>query len=227
MGYCEYCKVQIRGDKRKCILCGNSLSPDKDTAGSCEAGRKEVYPTIPPSYQRHLAMRIMVFISLASVVVSFAAYLIFPADVNWPLLLVFGLASTWISLLAIVKKRHNIPKTILWQVIIVSLLSLFWDWETGWKGWSIDYVIPITYVAAMLVMYVTARIMKLSVRDYITYALLDGIFGIIPVVFILFEWSFVKFPSIICAAASVIFLSAIFIFHGDSIKVELNKRMHI
>ncbi len=169
----------------------------------------------------------MIFISISVVVISFSAYLVFPTDINWPLLVVFGLASTWISLLVIIRKRHNIPKTILWQVVIVTLLSLFWDWETGWIGWSVDYVIPITYVAAMLVMYVSARIMRLSVRDYITYALLDGSFGIIPIAFIIFNWASTIIPSIICTASSLIFLSAIFIFHGESIKVELDKRMHI
>ena len=227
MQYCNYCKIYIRGKKNKCVLCGNSIPAAHNKEGSSEDESKEAYPAIPPSFQRHLALRIMVFISLTVVVISFTAYLMFPTDINWPLLIVYGLASTWLSLLAIVKKRHNIPKTIIWQVVIMTLLSLFWDWQTGWMGWSVDYVIPITYLAAMLVMYVSARIMRLSVRDYITYALLDGIFGIIPVAFILFDWARVTFPSIICAASSLVFLAAIFIFHGESIKAELNKRMHI
>jgi hypothetical protein len=85
---------------------------------------------------------------------------------------------------------------------------------------------PIIYVAAMVVMYVTAKIMKLSIRDYITYAFLDGLFGIIPIAFLLLKWTNVLYPSIICIGASVIFLAAIFIFQGDNIRSELNKRMH-
>jgi hypothetical protein len=115
----------------------------------------------------------------------------------------------------------------MWQVAIISLLSIFWDWQTGWRGWSLDYIISIACVTAIIVMYVTARIMKLRVRDYITYALLAGLFGVIPILFILFNWVNVLYPSVICVAISIVFLSAIFIFQGENIKMELKKRMHI
>ena len=220
MQYCSHCHVKVRGEKEKCPLCGNGLPNNGDTE------KQQLFPHIPPSYERHLAIRIMVFISIAAVVASFAAYIIFPIDVRWPLFILFGLASMWISLIVILSKRHNIPKTILWHVVIVTLLSVFWDWQTGWRGWSLDYVIPIIYVAAMVVMYVTAKIMKLSIRDYITYAFLDGLFGIIPIAFLLLKWTNVLYPSIICIGASVIFLAAIFIFQGDNIRSELDKRMH-
>ena len=187
----------------------------------------ELYPEIPPAYERHLAIRIMVFISIVTVVASFAIYKIFSLDVNWPLFVVFGLLSMWLSLIVVLRKKHNITKNIMWQVIIVSMLSVIWDWKTGSRGWSLDYVIPILCVAAMLVMYVTAKIMKLSVRDYIAYFLLDGLFGIIPIIFILLDLINVFYPSAICVAMSIIFLSAILIFQGENIKIELDKRMHI
>ena len=153
--------------------------------------------------------------------------MIFPTDVNWPVFVIFGLLSMWLGLIVVVRKRHNIPKTIMWQVTVATLLSVFWDWQTGWRGWSIEYLIPMIYVAAELVMYITAKIMKLSARDYITYALLDGLFGILPILFILLGCVKMLYPSVICIAVSVIFLSAIFIFQGEDIKNEWNKRMHI
>lgn len=42
------------------------------------------------------------------------------------------------------------PKSILYQVVVVCVLTTLWDYWTGWHGWSIDYVIPITCVVAML-----------------------------------------------------------------------------
>lgn len=222
MQYCNHCRVHIRGEKEKCVLCGNIL-PAADPAQENEG----IFPEIPPAYERHLAMRIMIFISIASVVASFAVRMIFSTNINWPIFVVFGLISVWLSLIAIVRKRHNIPKTIVWQVSIVSVLSVFWDWQTGWRGWSVGYLIPIVFMAALLVMYITVKIIKLSVRDYIFYALLSGLFGIIPVLFILFDWVNIPYPSIICVATCIIFLSALFIFQGENIKKELNKRMHI
>ena len=158
---------------------------------------------------------------------SYVVYKIVPTNVNWPGFVLFGLLSVWLSLIYALRKRYNITKSIMWQVIIVSGLVIFWDWKIGWMGWSLDYAVPFLCIAAMLVMYITAKVMKLSARDYISYFLLGGLFGIIPILFILFDLVKVNYPSYISVAASIIFLSAIIIFHGDSIKEELRKRMHI
>lgn len=224
MMYCDYCQVHLRGEKEKCPLCGNIISQE-DTKNKHKF--HPTWPEIPPTYESHLAFRILLFISITAVVLSLAIDIIFPSIINWPVLIVFGLISMWLSLSMVVKKRHNIPKNIMCQVTIVSILSVFWDWKMGWKGWSLEYVIPTVCIAAMFVMYVTAKIMKVSVRDYITYFLLDGLFGIVPILFILFKWVDFLYPSIVCIAVSIIFLSAILIFQGDNIKMELTKRMHI
>jgi len=221
MRYCSYCKVHIHGRFDQCPLCQN-LIPQ-----SSEKNSPSKFPQIPPTYARHLALRIMLFFSVTALVISFVVHYLFPSPFNWPLWILLGLASMWFSLIIVIKKRHHITKNIMWQVALVSVLALVWDWAVGWSGWSLDYVLPTVYVVAMLVMYVTARIMKLSVRDYITYLLLDGMFGIIPILFLVFDWVHVTYPSLVSAALSFIFLAAILIFQGDSIKAELDRRMHL
>lgn len=220
MKYCSHCKVYIRGDKLQCTLCENSLPETHEE-------EETLFPTVPLIFESHLALRITAFISIAALVVSFALKEIFPSNINSPLFVLLALVTMWLSLIVVIRKRHNIAKTIMWQVSLLSILSILWDWRIGWRGWSLDYVLPISYVAAMFVMYITAKIMRLSVRDYIVYLLLDGLFGIIPIVFVLFDWITVYYPSIICVAISIIFLSAILIFEGENIKIELDKRMHI
>lgn len=221
MKYCRYCKVDLRGSKDKCVLCGNML--EEELIGEAE----EVYPEVPPFYESHLAFKIMLFISIVALVVSFGINMIFPSQISWPILFMLAVISMWVGLIIIVQKRYHIPKKIVWQVIIISFLAVFWDYKIGWKGWSVDYVIPIACVSAMVIMYVTAKIMHLSIRDYITYVLLAGIFGIIPVLFIIFNLVTVIYPSIISIGFSIILLAAIFIFQGKEIKAEITKRMHI
>ncbi len=203
-------------------MCRNMLPAGEDIIKE-----EEVYPDIPPLYERHIAIRIMAFISVVAIVAGFVIHNIFPTRINWPMFELFGIVSMWIGLIVVLRKRHNIPKNIMWLVLIVSLLSIFWDWRTGSGGWALDYVIPIVSVSAMFVMYVTAKIMNLGANDYIAYFLLDALFGIIPVIFILLGWINVIYPSVICVAVSIIFLSAILIFQGENIKAELSKRMHL
>ncbi len=221
MKYCRHCKVYIREDRERCTLCENRLEEEFDNKS------EEVFPQIPPFYKSNLALKIIIFISIIGVVVSFGIDMIFPSEINWPILFMLAVISIWVGLIIIVQKRFHIPKKILWQVIIISILAVFWDYKTGWRGWSLDYVIPVACVSAMIIMYVTAKIMKLSIRDYVTYAFLDGIFGIIPVLFIMFDLVNVIYPSIISIGFSIISISAIFIFEGKEIRTEMNKRMHI
>src|SRR5699024_1106626 len=100
-------------------------------------------------------------------------------------------------------------------------------WKTGWHGWSLDFIIPITYIGAMIVMYVTSKIMKLSIRDYILYGFLACLFGILPLLFLLLNWNNIIYLSVICVSISIIFLSAMLIFHGSDMELELKKRMHL
>lgn len=224
MKYCRHCKVYIRGKNDKCPLCENLL--EKRPIEEKEEG-EDIFPQVESFYKSNLAIKIMIFISIVALVVSFGINLIFPSRINWPVLFLLALVSIWIGLIIIVQKRYHIPKKILWQVIIISFLAIFWDYYTGWRGWALNYVIPISIVSAMIIMYITAKIMNLSIRDYITYALLDGIFGIIPIIFIIFNLVDVIYPSIISIGFSIISLSAIFIFQGKEIKAEFAKRMHI
>lgn len=222
MKFCSQCQVHVRGNRERCVLCGNTLSTiDHDEY------QEEIFPDIPPAIESHLALKIMIFISFTAVITSFAVRMVFPTNVNWPIYVVLGLISIWLSLIVVVRKRHNIPKTVMWQVAVVTVLSVLWDWMTGWRGWSLDYFVPIIYVAAEMVMYTTAKIMKLSIRDYVLYAFFGCLFGFIPVLFILFHWVDTPYPSIICTTISIIFLAAILIFQWDDIKNEFNKRMHI
>lgn len=221
MKYCGHCKVHIREEAEKCVLCENRLEEE------LEGKTEDIYPDIPPFYESHLAYKIMIFISIVALVVSFAINMIFPSRINWPILFMFAVISIWVGVIIIVQKRYHIAKKIVWQTIIISILAVFWDYKTGWRGWSLDYIIPIACVSAMIIMYVTAKIMKLSISDYITYIFLSGIFGIVPVIFLIFNLVDVIFPSIISIGSSIIMLSAILIFQGREIKLEITKRMHI
>ncbi|NLK74516.1 MAG: hypothetical protein GX288_04425 [Clostridiales bacterium] len=221
MLHCEHCKLDIRGSHSLCPLCGGIIRGENDI-------EDDVFPHIPTIYQEfNIFIRAMILVSISAVVISFAINILFTKESRWSVLVAAGVLCMWISLFFIIKKKSNIPKTIVWQVALISLLSVIWDYSIGWIGWSIDYVIPSVCIVAMIVMAVAAKILKIGIRDIIIYMFVDGIFGIIPVLFIIFNWVNVTYPSVICVAASVIFLSALLLFQGDNIKNELNKRMHI
>lgn len=221
MQYCDNCKVSLKGNHKICPLCGGIIP-------ASEEKYEELFPHIPTIYQEfNLLIRIMILISISAVIISFSVNAIFTKESRWSLFVAAGILCMWISLFIIIKKKHNIPKTIVWQVALIDILSILWDKSMGWIGWSIDFVIPAVCIGAMIVMAIAAKILKIGVRDLIIYLFVDVIFGFIPIIFILLDCLNILFPSIICVAASAISLSALILFAGDQMKAELNKRMHI
>jgi hypothetical protein len=213
--------VAIKGNHKVCPLCGGIIAANSTAS-------EEVYPRIPTIYQEfNILIRTMIMVSVSAMIISFAVNFIFTKESRWSLLVAAGILCMWISLFVIIRKKNNIPKTIVWQVAIIGILSVLWDRSMGWMGWSIDYVIPTVCVGAMIVMAIAAKILKIGVRDLIIYFFVDGIFGFIPIIFLIFGGLNVKFPSVICVAASAISLTALILFEGDNMKAELNKRMHI
>ena len=145
-------------------------------------------------------------------VVSVAVNLLLPQSGLWSLFVLAGIGCLWISLAIAIRKRHNIPKNMLYQVVVISGLSALWDWLTGWRGWSIDYVIPIVCVCAMAALGILSRVMKWQISDLLVYFCLDGVFGIVPIIFYITGCLHVPYPSIVCVAVSVISLAAILLF---------------
>lgn len=139
----------------------------------------------------------------------------------WSLFVLGGIACLWISLYFIIQKRANISKTITYQVILISLFSVVWDALTGWRGWSIDYVIPIVCASSMLTVGIITKVKKVPKEDYMIYFVLEALFGIIPIIFFLTGILNTVYPSLICIALSLIFFAALFIFTGPSIIAEL------
>jgi hypothetical protein len=219
MKFCEHCKVYVKGSRKNCPLCENTLTGDNT--------EDEIFPTIPETYQYNLILRIMIFLTICISALSIAVKTMFPMQLNWPLFVIGGMICTWISLYLVIKQRHNIPKSLVWQVGIITIFAVIWDIWTGWHGWSIEYVLPISCLCAMIVMSITAKVLNLVIKDFIIYLLLDGIFGFIPAIFLALDLISYKIPSIVCVTVSVISLSAVLLFKGEEIYEELNKRMHV
>ena len=221
MQSCDKCKVSLKGNYQVCPLCGGIIQEENEPD-------QEVFPQIPTIYQEfNLFIRTLIMVSITAIIVSISVNVIFTKTSRWSLLVAAGILCMWISLFFILRKKNNIPKTIVWQVALIGIFSVLWDYSMGWLGWSIDYVLPSVCVGAMIVMAIAAKLLKIGVRDLVIYFFVDGIFGLIPILFLLFGGLHVFYPSVICVAASAISLAAMVLYEGDNMKAELNKRMHI
>ena len=133
----------------------------------------------------------------------------------------------WIAIAISINKRRNIPKNILYQVVFIALVAVVWDFVTDWHGWSLDYVIPIACIAAMIAMWVIAVVLNLKFEDYVIYLLVDAVFGIVPTIFLIIGNLQVLLPSLLCVSLSIISFAGMFLFEGKRMMTELRRRLHM
>lgn len=220
MLYCKSCKIRLLGKYRRCPLCKGDLSGEADA--------ENVFPTVLPQMETHHALFAwLAFGSAAAAAVCAAVNLILPSDGWWCGFVICGIISSWISLALVLKKKANIPKTVLWQVGILSLLAYVWDRFTGSKGWSLNFVLPILCTSAMVAMSVIARVKKLNIQNYIFYLVIDCVFGILSFTLLAAGKITEVIPSAICFASTVIFLAALLIFQGKALLAEIQRRFHL
>lgn len=219
MKYCEKCKVSVRGKEMVCPLCQNRLS------GTDEEG---LYPSVPTIYRQYeLFFKLLIFSTIAVGVICVAVNLIFPQSGYWSVFVVLGVLCFWISLPYALRKKDNIPNNITAQVFILSVLSLGWDWFTGWRGWSLNFVIPISCSIAMVSLAIIARVTKIPAEDYIVYLIVDIMFGIVPLFFYLTGHVGFVIPSVVCIALSILSLSGLILFEGKNVLREIIKNFRL
>lgn len=221
MRYCEKCGVHVLASPSSCPLCQGPLAGETD-------GNGDVYPAVPFAGRPHQTLfRLLALGTVVAVVVCAAVLICLPEHCIAALSGIAGLASGWLTVGISVKKRSRPLKAVFWQVCILSILVLAWDYGIGWRGWSLNYALPILYTCTMLAMAVIARLLHLRSADYLLYLLLNILLGLIPLALLLCGALWAAYPAVICAAVSVVFLAALILFEGPALKGELLRRLHL
>lgn len=221
MQVCKKCNVSIRNKSNKCPLCQGTLSGNPDS-------EQKAFPDL--TYTVSVPRRMLSWAAFGSVVVfaiCVTINLILPLGGWWSLFVLAGLASLWLSFALMIKERKNLLKGMLWLVAAISLFSFIWDYFTGFRGWSIDYVIPILCSCEMVAMVLVAKIRKLQIQDNIMYLIIACIFGIFTFVLLMIGAVKVIIPSAICFGASIIFLASLLFFEGKTFIAEIQRRLHL
>ncbi len=218
---CPSCSIHIEGDWVQCPLCSTTLT------GPTTASP---FPAVPLSFSRKKVFQTLVWTSFLLIFASLIVQLFFtqkdPQLGIWRIIWL-GLATMWLVVLMAIRKRHNVAKGTVYLVAIIGLLCTYWDYLTGWHGWSLTYVVPIVCGAAIIAVLISVRVMHMPVGDHIVYSGLTALMGTIPVVFWLLNWVYEPLPSTICGVLSVVTLVLLQLSRGSYVRHELAKRLHL
>ena len=88
-----------------------------------------------------------------------------PTGIWWSLFAVLGLGCGWLWAVVGIVKKAKLLNNIVWQLVLISGVAFLWDWLTGWRGWSVDYVFPSVCIGAMLAVIILSRVLRMPDRD--------------------------------------------------------------
>lgn len=217
---CDSCGISIVGERSHCPLCGKKISDaEKEDYG--------VYPKVKVKMSYNLIVKITTFAAVVALLVINIINFSFIPHLPIYVPLSLGVGCAWLIIIVGVKKRKNIPKNIMYEGIISVILCLLWDKVTGWHGWSINYVIPITFAAMNVFYFVMSYVDRSKNTQYNIYFIMSLIGTLISVILWLTGAAtptpFVTIP----IGVGISLLIAQLIFRGRSFLSELHRRFHV
>lgn len=232
MKTCPECDARVVGSWSDCPLCGKPLITV--TAGSESRGEGgqpvDPLPVIRLRYSRKRAFRLLFWISLAVIAASFAAQLLFGRQSDsigiWRSVWL-GLTAMWLVVMMAARKRRNIAKGTVYLLVVVALVCVYWDYLTGWYGWSLTWAVPCLCGFSVMALLIAVEAMQIDASEYIVYSGLTALLGLVPIVFLVLGWVGVAGPSMVCIIISLGSLLALYVTQGKDIRHELKSRLNL
>lgn len=167
------------------------------------------------------------FLCLAIAVVCGMINFMTAGMLNWFWFAGAGCACAWLVVMVAYFKRRNILKNEMWQLLIISVIAIFWDWFIGWRGWSVDFVLPFGALAVQFSIPVIAKVNRLEREEYLFYLVQAGVAGLIPIVLVWTGIVRLVYPSVVCAGISFLTVAALFIFCLKDTLQEFHKKLRM
>ena len=167
------------------------------------------------------------FVCIAvAVICSMINYMMDDA-LNWSWFAIAGCTCAWLVVSVAYKKRRNILKNEMLQLILVTLLGVGWDLYTGWHGWSLDFLFPFGALAVLGSIPVIAKVRHLEQAEYLFYLIQAAMAGCIPAVLVWTGLVHIHAPSIFCAGISFLVLAGLFLFQQKDTLREFRTKLRM
>ena len=200
----------------------------KEQGIASEKVKPEFPKTDEPSEQEMKVYKIYSFLCIAIVAAMLVTEYNFHPRIRWTLFTAGGVVTMWIASSIGFFKRYNLLKNAMWQLFIGTIICFIWDALTGWHSWSVDFVLPIMSVSTLTAMFVTAKVRKCPVREYLIYEIMAAGYGLIlPGILLLCKVVKNSTVSMFGALICFLFLVAVILFKGREFKEEMQKNLHV
>ena len=222
MAKCKNCNIEILDETVSCPLCQSILQQTEDV--------ENMYPDVRLMMRKFtLTARIYLFVALVLETMLFVWNLITfeKYQIWWSAItgLVFLYGFVVLRYAIIGKTGYKSKVIILSLIAVLSAIGI--DLATGYRGWSVDYVLPGGILFMDVVIIGCMIYNKRNWQSYMMWQILTILFSLIPIFLYIKGWErneYLAFSPM--AASAALFLGTLII--GDRrARTELKRRFHL
>lgn len=218
MKQCKKCNISLDVRTNSCPLCNSEIEEVKNFKSS--------YPFISDIINKHFYRKMILLLAfLTSLIILGLNYFLTPT-IKWSFFVILQIFMSYYIFYNILNGRKRVIKSLLALNIILSFLSVFWDFYTGFHGWSTNYVLPslcITYGAFMLIL---RFIDYFAFRESSNYIYLNIGLGLVPAILVYFDYAKLNVLIHLSSVFCILNLLILVIFDGSDLKEDILKKMH-
>lgn len=227
---CQKCGLTFSGERVYCPLCKKRIIAE----GTADSSIKEDFDVFPVTHEKtgrfHFYENRNVCGTRSSYCGRYGRQNVVLSDRTWQpifFLVVIGVAGGYALLIVGQRKWKNIRKMVMYEVIIGMILCIAYDWYTGWKGWSVQIVLPLTVVGMNLLYFILGFVDRKHQTDYGIYFLLTIIATVLVVILVCVGVMHNTMLVTVTTGIGVLLLLAKIIFQGKTFLSELSRRLHV
>lgn len=221
MNKCQKCHVVILDDTDRCPLCQHVLQTDGEP-------QENSYPNAIAATRRFRFLENL-FLFLSIMAETFLLVINYNMNPKIPWSLVVGIVLLYLN--TVLRMTLVGKSSLLFKVLSLIMLAIMMlpgiDYLTGYRGWSLDYVLPSGILALDLVLFVLVLVNRRGWQSYMMAELITAFLSVIPI--ILRITGIIQFPYLVWLS----FATSVFLFLGTLIlgdrraRTELKRRFHI
>lgn len=186
-----------------------------------------IYPQKITSKKTDLIINLLLVFSIFVALILILINKLTTPHIHWAAIANCGILYIWVTVIYSIKKRNNIAGHVLVQIILASMLTIYIDTATGFKGWSIYLANPIILFIANITMLILTAISYERYIKYAIYQLIIVLFSLTPLWLIMWNILELKILNRIAIEVSILNLIVSLILCARDIKDAIIRMLHI
>lgn len=219
MQYCPKCRLNIRGEKTGCPLCGGRLTGDPDPGG---------FPVLERRRFSHMSVvKVATFCYLSLFIILMALEILSDFRLAWVPFVILVMTIVWGDIMVGVYFRNNLVKTFAIETYLVMAGCLLIDFLTGWRGWSLSYVLPSGFLLLVVATVCVGKMADLRLEEYIMYLVTTMLLSLLQIIPVLTHANPAPVPAVASVTILLIMGCAAVIFRFQDLRSAAEKLFNL